>query len=64
MEDIYQIRNVKYEFFLMTRLMILMITELIIRGRKIKNITQSCFPVPKNFRINSTYYFLMKIEIK
>ena len=48
----------------MTRLMILMITELFIRGRKIKNITQSYFAVPKNIRLNSTYYFLMKIEIK
>ena len=37
------------------------VTELFIRGRKL-NIsllfnTQSCFPVPKNLRLNSTHYF-------
>ena len=41
-----------------------MVTELFIRGRKL-NIsfdftTQSYFAVPKNIRINSTHYFVMK----
>ena len=45
-----------------------MVTELFIRGRKL-NIsfdftTQSYFAVPKNIRINSTHYFVMKIPNK
>ena len=44
------------------------VTELFIRGRKL-NIslvftTQSYFTVPKNNRLNSTHYFLMKIPNK
>ena len=46
----------------------LMVTELFIRGRKLNIslafITQSCFPCPKNIRLNSTYYFVMKIQNK
>ena len=41
------------------------VTELFIRGRKLKIslafITQFYFAVPKNIRLNSTYYFIMKI---
>ena len=44
------------------------VTELYIRGRKLKIslvfITQSCFSVPKNVRILSTHYFIMKIPNK
>ena len=44
------------------------VTELFIRGRKLNIslvfITQSYFPVPKNIRLNSTYYFVMKIPNK
>ena len=42
------------------------VTELFIRGRKLKKslifITQSYFAVPKNIRLNSTSYFIMKIS--
>ena len=38
------------------------VTELFIRGRKLKiSITQSYFSVPKNIRLNSMHYFIMKI---
>ena len=41
------------------------VTELFIRGRKLKVflvfITQSYFAVPKNIRLNSAHYFIMKI---
>ena len=44
------------------------VTELFIRGRKLNIsiifITQSYFSVPKNIRLNSTYYFIMKIPNK
>ena len=44
------------------------IKELFIRCRKINIslvfITQSYFSVPKNVRLNSTHYFIMKINIK
>ena len=45
------------------------VTELVIKGRKIKNnslvfIMQSYFSVPKNIRLNSTHYFFMKIRNK
>ena len=40
-------------------------TELFIRGRKLNIylvfITQSYFAVPKNIRLHSTHYFVMKI---
>ena len=40
------------------------VTELFIRGRKLNislvYITQSLFAVPKNIRLDSTHYFVMK----
>ena len=43
-------------------------TELFIRGRKlnisIAFITQSYFKVPKDVRLNSTHFFIMKIPNK
>ena len=42
------------------------VTELFIRGRKLNIsivfITQSYFKVPKHFRLNSTHFFIMKIQ--
>ena len=42
----------------------LIVTELFIRGRKLNVslvfITQSYFKVPKDVRLNSTYFFIMK----
>ena len=44
------------------------VTELFIRGRKLNIsvvfITQSYFGVPKNIRLNSTHYFVMKTPNK
>ena len=44
------------------------VTELFIRGRKLKIsivfITQSYFKVPKDVRLNSTHFFIMKIPNK
>ena len=44
------------------------VTELFIRGRKLNIsvvlITHSYFAVPKNIRLNSTHYFIMKIPNK
>ena len=44
------------------------VTELFTRGRKLSIslvfITQSDFAVPKNIRLNSTHYFVMKILSK
>ena len=44
------------------------VTELFIRGRKLNIclvfITQSYFAVPKNIRLNSTHYSVMKIPNK
>ena len=44
------------------------VTELLIRGRKlgisIVFITQSCFKVSKDVRLNSTHFFIMKIPNK
>ena len=44
------------------------VTELFIRGRKLNIsivfITQSCFRVPKDVRLNSTHLFIMKISNK
>ena len=44
------------------------VTELFIGGRKLNIsivfITQSYFKVPKDFRLNSTHYFIMKFQIK
>ena len=45
-----------------------LVTELFIRGRKLNIsivfITQSYFNVPKNVRLNSTHFFIMKIPNK
>ena len=44
------------------------ITELFIRGRKLNIslvfITQSYFKVPKDVRLNTTHFFIMKIRDK
>ena len=44
------------------------VTELFIRGRKLNLpivfVTQSCFSVPKNIRLNSTHHFIIKIPNK
>ena len=44
------------------------VTDLFIRGRKPNNslvfITQSYFTVPKNIRLNSTHYFVLKTPNK
>ena len=44
------------------------VIELFIRGRKLNIslvfISQSYFAVPKNIRLNSTHYFIMKIPNK
>ena len=44
------------------------VTELFIRGRKLNIylafITQSYFHLPKNIRVNSTHYFILKIPNK
>ena len=44
------------------------VTELFIRGRKLNIsivfITQSCFKVPKDVRLNSTHFFIIKIPNK
>ena len=44
------------------------VTELFTRGRNLNIplvfITQSYFAVPKNIRLNSTHYFVMKIPNK
>ena len=44
------------------------VTELFIRGRKLNIslvfITQSYFVVPKNIKLHSTHYFIMKISKK
>ena len=46
----------------------LIVTKLFIRGRKLNIslafITQSCFSVSKNIRLNFTQYFIMKISNK
>ena len=45
-----------------------LVTKLIIRGRKLNIslvfITQSYFIVPKNIRLNSTHYFIMRTPNK
>ena len=71
-----QIRNIKYWSFLIIWLLICLVikklnpvvSELFIKGRKLNIslafITQSCFAVPKNIRLNSTHYFITKILCK
>ena len=49
-------------------LLIWLVNELFIRGRKLNIsivfVTQSYFAVPKNIRLNSTHYLFMKISNK
>ena len=44
------------------------VTKLFLRGRKLNIslvfITQSSFSAPKDVRLNSTHFFIMKIRIK
>ena len=44
------------------------VIELFLRGKKINIslafISQSCFKVPKNIRLNATHYFIMRIPNK
>ena len=42
------------------------VTELFIRGRKLNNspVTQSYFAVPKNIKLISTHYFIMRVANK
>ena len=44
------------------------VTELFIRGRKLNIslvfITQSCFKIPKDVRLNATHFFIAKISNK
>ena len=51
-----------------TKKLISIVTELFIRGRKLNTslafITQSYFKVPKDVRLNSTEFFIMKIPSK
>ena len=53
---------------LVIKILNLIVTELFIRGKKLNSslvfITQSYFTVPKNTRLNSTHYFIMKIPNK
>ena len=70
-----QINNVKYGLFLMMWLLILLsnkklnpiVTDLFTRDKKLNIslvfIKQSYFTVPKNIRLNSTRYFIMKIPM-
>ena len=73
---IIQIKNEKYWSYLMVEMLIFLVikklnpieTELFMRGRKLNIsvvfITQSYFTVPKSIRLNSTYYFIIKIPNK
>ena len=72
-----QAKSAKYWLFLMNNMIAGMlsnkkittiVTDLFVRGRKLNIslvfITQSYFAVPKNIRLNSTHYFIMKIQSK
>ena len=71
-----QIKNVKYQIFFYDMIANMLndkkvnpiVTELFIKGRKLKIslvfITQSYFVSPKNIRLNSLHYFIMKIPNK
>ena len=68
-----QIKNKNYLLYLMIRLLICLVKTLnpivllFIRGRKLKIpvfIMQCYFAVPKNIRLNSTHYCIMKIRNK
>ena len=67
-----QINNVKYGLFLMIWLLILLsnkkLNPIVTDLSEIKNISlvfikQSYFTLPKNIRLNSTDYFIMKIPM-
>ena len=76
LKNTIQIRNIKHWSFLMIWLLICLVikklnpvlSELFIKGRKLNIslvfITQSCFAVPKNIKLNSTHYFITKILCK
>ena len=77
LKNTIQLKSVKFLFFyLMISLLIcfegkdnnLIVTELFIRVRKrnisLAFVTQSCFAVPKHFRLNSRHYFIIKIQDK
>ena len=73
LKNTIQIKNEKYWLYLMIWLLIRLIiknivTEIFVIGRKqniaLVFITQSYFAVPKNVRLNSTHYFIMKIPNK
>ena len=69
-----KIKNVQIAFddviadMINNRKLNLVVTELSIRGRKLNIsivfITQSYFKVPKDVRLNSTHFFIMKIPNK
>ena len=70
-----QERNVKYQVFddmiaymINNKKLNLVVTELFIRGRKLNIsvvfITQSYFKVPRDVKLNSTHFFIMKIPNK
>ena len=76
LKNTIQIRNIKHWSFVMIWLLICLVikklnpvlSELFIKGRKLNIslvfITQSCFAVPKNIKLNSTHYFMTKILCK
>ena len=61
-----RIKSKKYWLYLMIWLLICLVTFIIERNLNISLvfITQSYFAVPKNIRLNSTHYFIMKIPDK
>ena len=65
MQDVY--KNIE-DYNPIKKRKILIVFELFIRGRKLNIsivfITQSYFKVPKDVRLNSTYFFIMKIPNK
>ena len=65
MVDIYKNIDDRIADMLSNKKLTPIVTELCIRGRKLNIspvfITQSYFSVPKDIRLNSTYFFIMKI---
>ena len=70
---VIQIKSKKYWLYLMIWLLISLVpnknlnpivTELFIRGRKLNISLEHYIAAPKNIRLNSTHYFLMKIPNK
>ena len=61
-----RIKSKKYWLYLMIWLLICLVTFIIERNLNISLvfITQSYFAVPKNIRLNSTHYFLIKFPNK